>query len=112
MSSRSSRMPWLASALMLSACGQASAPVAPAAPAARPSSLVSAVKPLLQRGQVEVTTVRRPDGALLKRARLGQGFDHVLIQRVGHEGHSEIACVDTAEQAEQFLKAAGPGESR
>ena len=110
MSSKFSRMPMLASVLVLSACGQATAPVAPAAP--KSTSLVQAVAPMFQRGQVEVKTVRLPDGALLKRARLGQGFDHVLIQRVGREGRSEIACVDSAEQAEQFLKAAAPGESR
>jgi hypothetical protein len=110
MISKCLRMPWLASVLALAACGQITAPAAPSAPSS--SSLAAAVAPLLQRGQVEVTTIRRPDGALLKRARLGQGFDHVLIQRVGREGHSEIACVDTVDQAEQFLKAEGRGGSR
>ena len=90
---------------ILGACAQSASPE-------KPESLASAIRPMVEKGPVQVKEVRLGDGTLLRRAQLGQGFQHVLIERTNADGTRDMACVDSVEQANQFVSQARSTESR
>ena len=96
----------------LSACntapeGTAASPNA----AARPATVVEAVRVATDRSGVQQSALTLRDGRRLRRLTLQNGFDHVLVARMGPDGKPVVSCVDSAPEAEAFLAgAAGAGQ--
>ena len=104
---------WVVLALCaLSACntapaGNAASPNA----AARPATVVEAVRVATDRSGVQQSALTLRDGQRLRRLTLPNGFNHVLVARMGPDGKPVVSCVDSAPAAEAFLSTgSGAGE--
>jgi hypothetical protein len=71
---------------------------------------VRAIEPQLNRSKTNVRVVNRPNGS--KHILLNGGFQNVLIARTNPDGTMSQACVDSAEQATQFLSKPRPARAK
>ena len=101
---------WVVLALAaLSACNAAPEGSAPEASAGtRPATVVEAVRVATDRSAVQQGTATLPNGERIRRLSLRNGFNHVLVGRMGPDGKPVVSCVDSAPAAEAFL-AGGQG---
>jgi hypothetical protein len=64
---------------------------------------VRTLEPSLDRSKTTVRVIKRPNGAKIKHFQLDGGFQSVMIARRNPDGTMSQACVDSTEQATQFL---------
>jgi hypothetical protein len=67
-------------------------------------NFVTQISPMLNRSPSNVRVINRPDGS--KHFKLNGGFQSVLMARGNPDGTISHACVDSTEQATQFLSGA------
>ena len=102
---------WVVLALCaLSACsaapaGNAASPNA----AARPATVVEAVRVATDRSGIQQTALTLRNGQRVRRLTLQNGFSHVMVARMGPDGKPMVSCVDSAPAAEAFLTTGSGG---
>jgi len=92
----------------LTGCNSNPSPASSAAAAPR-SSVGAAVRIATDRSGAQPEVVTLPNGMRMRRLDGRDGFNHVVIGRVGADGKRSIACVDSESAAEAFLTGAGTG---
>lgn len=105
---------WVALTLIaLTACNAApAATAAGGAASAQRTPVAEAVRAATDRSGVQQSTVTLQDGQKLRRLSLGTGFNHAAVSRVGPDGKPVVSCVDSAAEAEAFLKAGRQGAAQ
>lgn len=96
---------WVVLALCaLSACNAAPERTA-ASPnaAAHPATVVEAVRVATDCSGVQQSALTLRNGQRIRRLTLQNGFNHVLVARMGPDGKPVVSCVDSAPAAEAFL---------
>ena len=68
-------------------------------------AVVDDVRLATDRSAAQRDVVTLPNGERMRRVSLGNGYNHVLIGRVGPDGKPSVTCVDSAPAAESFLAA-------
>ena len=102
---------WVAVAVCtLTACNGAPETTGPSANAGASSrSVVEEVRLATDRSTAQSEVVTLPNGERMKRVRLGNGFSHVMIGKVGPDGKPSVSCVDRPAAAESFLAGSKQG---
>jgi len=72
-------------------------------------ALVDAIAPYVSQSGEGLTAVRQPNGVMA--IDLQDRFQSVSLARTGTDGHVEVRCVGTKEEASQFLAADGKSRS-
>ena len=106
---------WMGLALCaLTACnavpGTSSIGTTPAGPTA--ASVVDEVRRATDRSAAHANVVTLPNGERMRRVRLGNGFSHVLVGKIGPDGKPSVSCVDAAPAAESFLAGNKQGDGQ
>jgi len=98
---------WVALTLIaLTACNAApTAAAAGGAAGAKPTPMAEAVRAATDRSGVQQDKMTLQGGEQVRRLSLGTGFNHVAVSRVGPDGKPVVGCVDSAAEADAFLKA-------
>lgn len=93
----------------LSACN--AAPEAnSAAPPPASRSVVEDVRVATDRSALRQDSLTLPGGQRIRRLSSPNGFNQVVVARMGPDGKPVMSCVDSAEAAEAFLAGSGAGE--
>jgi len=102
---------WVVLALCaLSACNAAPGQTAASPNAAAPTAtVVEAVRVATDRSGVQQSALTLPGGQRVRRLTLPNGFNHVLVARMGPDGKPVVSCVDSAPAAEAFLSTGSGG---
>jgi len=105
---------WTVLALIaLIGCNAAPAGTASGGPAgAQPTPIGAAVRAATDRSGMQQSTMSLQGGGQVRRLSLGTGFNHVAVSRVGPDGKPQVSCVDSAAEAEAFLKAGRQGAAQ
>ena len=80
--------------------------------AARPTAIGEAVRAATDRSAVQQSAATLQSGEHVRRLKLGTGFNHVAVSRVGPDGKASVSCVDSAPAAEAVLAGGHPGATR
>jgi hypothetical protein len=96
--------------IALTACN--AAPAAEGAAGAKPTPVAEAVRAATDRSGVQQGSVTLQGGERARRLSLGTGFNHVAVSRVGPDGKPVVGCVDSAAEADAFLKAGRQGAAQ
>ena len=96
----------------LSACnGAPDRTAASPAAAAQVATVVEGVRVATDRSGVQQNTLTLRNGQRIRRLTLQNGFNHVMVARVGPDGKAVVSCVDSASEAQAFLTTgAGAGQ--
>jgi hypothetical protein len=97
--------------VVLALCGLAGCNAAPERSTASPTSaaqtarVVEAVRVATDRSGIQQSKVTLRNGQSIRRLTLQNGFNHVMVARMGPDGKPVVSCVDSAPGAEAFLTA-------
>ena len=101
---------WVVLALCaLSACNAAPGGTAASPNAAAHPATVEAVRVATDRSGVQQSALTLRNGQRVRRLTLQNGFNHVLVARMGPDGKPVVSCVDSAPAAEAFLTTGSEG---
>jgi hypothetical protein len=95
--------------VVLALCGLTACNAAPGGTAASPAAaaqtakVVQAVQAATDRSGVQQSALTLDNGQRVRRLTLQNGFNHVLVARMGPDGKPVVSCVDSAPAAEAFL---------
>ena len=97
--------------LVLALCGLAGCNAAPERPAASPASaaqtakVVEAVRIATDRSGIQQSRLTLSNGQGIRRLSLQNGFNQVMVARMGPDGKPVVSCVDSGPAGEAFLTA-------
>lgn len=103
--------------MVLALCGLAGCTAAPERSAASPATaaqtakVVEAVRVATDRSGIRQSRLTLSNGEGIRRLSLQNGFNQVMVARMGPDGNPVVSCVDSGAAGEAFLTA-GTGASQ